>query len=108
MKQLNEINFESSEIEDVSPEEQNEEKVRNSLEDNLRRDGRRLRHSVYKWAIRIVSGVFSIIFVIYFLHLVLPQSWRWLEPEELEQIKNLALSIAVGVTANFASGYFKH
>ena len=105
------MNFDDSEI-PSSVDEKNERLIVDSLDEKfdelLKRDSRRQRHWVSKWLVRIVSVVFATIFIVYFMHLVLPAHRRWLEPEELEQIKSLALSIAVGVTANFASGYFKH
>ena len=105
------MNFDDSEIPN-SLDEKNGQLIVDSLDEKLdellKRDSRRQRHWVYKWSVRIVSVVFAAIFIVYFMHLVLPADGRWLVPEELEQIKSLALSIAVGVTANFASGYFKH
>lgn len=78
----------------------------NDLEKHYKRVHCTLRHRIFVGAVLVVSIVFIVIFLVYFWHLLTP--WRWLTESELEHIKNLALSIVVGVTANFASGYFKH
>lgn len=76
------------------------------LEKHYKRVHCKLRHNIFFWAVIIVSIIFTVIVLIYFWHLLTP--WRWLMPEELENIKHLAMSICVGVAANFVSGYFKH
>lgn len=84
-----------------------EQDVYNAMEQDFRRENRKLRHEIFKWAVRIVSIVFACIFIVYCIHLVLPEKLRWLSPEDLMQLKSLAVSICVGVLASFTSGYFR-
>lgn len=100
---------EFSEIEDSDSalSRPGEQDVYNAMEQDFRRENRKLRHGIFKWAVRIVSIVFACIFIVYCLHLVLPEKWRWLSPEDLIQLKSLAVSICVGVLASFTSGYFR-
>lgn len=84
-----------------------EQDVYNAMERDFRRENRRLRHCIFKWGVIIVSCLFSCIFIVYCIHLVLPEKWRWLSPEDLMQLKSLAVSICVGVLASFTSGYFR-
>ncbi|GEM_PF-1228679 len=41
----------------------------------------------------------------YVWHLVVAESWRWLNAEEVEAIKDLALSIATGVSLSLATKF---
>lgn len=76
------------------------------LEKHYKRVHCTFRHNIFLGAVILVSFIFTVIVLIYFWHLLTP--WRWLEPKELDNIKHLAMSICVGVAANFVSGYFKH
>ena len=44
--------------------------------------------------------------VIFFLHLLAPESWRWLPAEEVESLKTLAISIMVGLLMSSITSYF--
>lgn len=46
------------------------------------------------------------IVIIYLIHLTCPMSWRWLCKSEVTQIKDLAISIIVGLTLSIATTYF--
>ena len=100
------MTFDGSEIELDTIKENSVQETYTSEEYDLRKDGRRMRHRVYKYAVYMVVLVFSMLFIVYFLHLILPQGARWLESGDLEQIKNLVISIAVGVSANLVGGHF--
>ena len=76
------------------------------LEKHYKRVHCTFRHNIFLGAVILVSFIFTVIVLIYFWHLLTP--WRWLEPKELDNIKHLAMSICVGVAANFVSGYFRH
>lgn len=48
----------------------------------------------------------SAIVVVYFLNLLLPQSWRWLSPDELSGLQSLVVSVLSGVATSVAVNYF--
>ena len=100
------MTFDGSELELDTIKENSVQVTYTSEERDLRKEGRRIRHRIYKWAVYTVSIVFSVLFIVYFLHLILPTDWRWLAAEDLGQIRNLVISIAVGVAANLAGGHF--
>ena len=43
--------------------------------------------------------------LVYFLHMVLPNSWRWLKGNELTELKDIAMPIIVGVVSTFICNY---
>ncbi len=66
------------------------------------------RHREWIKTVAVISAAvicFSITLV-YSLHLIIPADKRWLTAEDLEQIRHLAISVAVGVGASLANSYF--
>lgn len=48
---------------------------------------------------------FSTVFI-YLLHLFLPTYWRWLSSEDIAQVRDLAITIIVGLTMSTTTTYF--
>ena len=63
-------------------------------------------HSVRVWAIRIVAGLAVACVIIYFWHVVGLHCLRWLDAQDLAELRSIALSILSGVSASLAVGYF--
>ncbi len=53
----------------------------------------------------IVPFSLVVIMLVYFLHMVLPNSWRWLKGNELTELKDIAMPIIVGVVSTFICNY---
>lgn len=54
------------------------------------------------WSFRFIALVGVLIVGTYVLNLIFPACWRWLTPEELDRLKDLAISILSGVAVNLA------
>lgn len=55
----------------------------------------------------IVSSLFLIaVFIIYMLHLILPENKRWLTTNDILEIKSIAVAVASGIFSSLASSYF--
>lgn len=53
----------------------------------------------------IVPFSLVMIMLVYFLHMVLPDTWRWLTKNELMELKDIAMPIIVGVVSTFICNY---
>ena len=56
-------------------------------------------------ALFIFTAIGAGIVFTYVWHIVTPCTWRWLKAEEVEAIKDLALSIATGVSISLATKF---
>lgn len=68
-------------------------------------------HKAFGWIIPIAIGLgflaFSLVLSVYILHLILPESRRWLSSDELQHIHSMIFSSVVGgAIAIFAKAYF--
>lgn len=52
------------------------------------------------------SVVASCIVIVYLWHLVMPHSARWLDTHNVAEIKDLAVTIIVGLSMSFTTTYF--
>lgn len=59
-------------------------------------------HWVKLASILMVAIVATAVVVVYFCHLVFPDSWCWLSSERLEILKNSAISISTGLVVGIA------
>nr|DAX39992.1 MAG TPA: hypothetical protein [Caudoviricetes sp.] len=50
----------------------------------------------------MVAIVATAVVVVYFCHLIFPDSWCWLSSERLEILKNSAISISTGLVVGIA------
>lgn len=64
-------------------------------------------HHVRLFAIYFCAGIGAVIALVYALHLILPESWRWLTPENLSELKGFSLSIISGVAVSIAISFVK-
>ena len=76
-----------------------------AIEKETKKDEIRERTRLKKWILRIFTGIGVIIIVTYVLHMVLPLSYRWLDPNEVSSIKDLAISISTGIIISFATKF---
>lgn len=67
------------------------------------------RQTEWKWlhwikliAMGVVAVVATAVVLVYFLHLLLPDTWCWLSENRLEVLKNSAISIATGLVVGIA------
>ena len=74
---------------------------------------KRMAFSEERWLYRVkitfifcfsVMGMLAV--AIFLFHLVAPESWRWLTENELSKIKELTLSIIVGLIMSSSTVYF--
>jgi hypothetical protein len=65
----------------------------------------RVRSWIKIVALVVFTAIGAGIVFTYVWHLVVPESWRWLTAEEVDAIKDLALSIATGVSLSLATKY---
>jgi hypothetical protein len=68
-------------------------------------------HRAFKWIIPVAISLaflgFSIVLGVYVAHLILPKSYRWLSPDELQHIHGMIFSGVVGGAVSiFAKTYF--
>lgn len=56
-------------------------------------------------ALVVFTAIGAGIVFTYVWHLVVPESWRWLTAEEVDAIKDFALSIATGVSLSLATKF---
>ena len=65
----------------------------------------RVRTQIKIGALVIFAAIGAGIVFTYVWHLVVGESFRWLSPKEVEAIKDLALSIATGVSLSLATKF---
>lgn len=63
-------------------------------------------HSARIWAIRVIALIATTCVTVYFWHVIGPHCARWLDAEDLAELRSVALSILSGVSASLAVGYF--
>lgn len=64
-----------------------------------------LRHWVSMGAIAILALLGFVLIVCYVLNLILPESHRWLSPDDLSTIKDVVISIIGGLLMSLAMKY---
>lgn len=67
-----------------------------------KKDEENKRHAIKIFALIFFAGIGVAMIFVYVYHLLMPDSWRWLTPEEVAAIKDLALSIMTGVSVSLA------
>ena len=76
----------------------------------MRRQQRReesiVLHKIKRRAIQAFSIVVAVYVLIFLVNLLCPHSWRWLEQEELDSMKELVISILTGIASGMVSAYF--
>lgn len=72
----------------------------------LHRDEEAAFHWVKMGCIYLVPILAASVIIVYVLNLLLPLEWRWLTPEDLSGIQNLAISIFSGVATSLSVNYF--
>lgn len=52
--------------------------------------------TIFKWFLRAGALMLLILFIVRFAHLVLPHTWRWLCPDDINKIDSMLFSSAFG------------
>lgn len=65
----------------------------------------KVRSRIKLTVLLVFTLIGAIIISVYVWHLVGPERWRWLEDHEITAIKDLALSIATGVSLSLATKF---
>lgn len=76
-----------------------------AIEKETKKEEIRERNRLKKWILRIFTCTGAVVVVTYIWHIIMPLSWRWLDPQEVTSIKDLALSISTGVIISFATKF---
>lgn len=63
-------------------------------------------HWVKLIAILFIPLLASACVLVYVLHILLPEGWRWLREEDLSSLRSLSVSVLAGVISSVAIGYF--
>lgn len=67
-----------------------------------KKDEENKRHAIKIFALIFFAGIGVAMIFVYIYHLLMPDSLRWLTPDEVAAIKDLALSIMTGVSVSLA------
>ena len=76
-----------------------------------KRKRRSFREETWFYYVRIVFlGFVSVLGLVvassYVLHLILPESWRWLSSDQLSSLKDVTISIVTGALISQVTTYF--
>lgn len=102
--------FDNSSLREDTESEALEKKIENSdsLEDlrkqHQKNDLKQL-HLIRKWGIYLIAGICAFIVISYFWNLA-GFGYKWLSAEEMRELRDLAISISVGVIASLVNSYF--
>lgn len=53
-------------------------------------------HNLFVWSIRVIWAVVAFLFVIRSIHFILPESWFWLNSDQIQSLDKFLFSGAVG------------
>ncbi len=63
-------------------------------------------HWIKLVAILFIPALAGVCVLVYVLHMLLPESYRWLCDEDLSALRSLSISVLTGVLSSLAIGYF--
>lgn len=90
-------NIREPDLASIVPDKKSQKEEEYNLNELARNESlKKTFHIWFKYAIRIGFILFSLVVTIRLLHLVLPEDYRWLAPEELQGIDKLMFSGAFG------------
>lgn len=65
-----------------------------------------LKYSMRRKVAAFLAGCAAIILLVFTLHLVLPEKLRWLSPEDLKAIKDVALTVFGGLAMSIGTMFY--
>lgn len=87
---------------DVNPDNAAYKKVQEELEVGETK----LKYSMRRKVAGFLTVCAGLIVSVYTLHLILPSSWRWLSPEQLDDIKDISLTVFGSLTMSIGALFF--
>lgn len=65
-----------------------------------------LKYSMRRKVAAFLTGCAGSILLVFTLHLIIPKEWRWLSPEDLQSIKDVALTVFGGLAMSIGTLFF--
>ena len=65
-----------------------------------------LKYSMRRKVAAFLTGCAAIILLVFTLHLIFPEKWRWLSTQELDSIKDIALTIFGGLAMSIGTMFY--
>lgn len=71
-----------------------------------RRDDKIILHRIKKYCFYVGGIVAGLYVLVWLWHVLLPQSLRWLNPDEITNLQNISLYILTGILSALVGNYF--
>lgn len=94
---------------DFNPKDNNNKDLDNELKDEEKKQSiseKKLIFGLKKAAIIVCFGSLIAIFLTYVFHIIFPEHKRWLTPNDISEIKSVAVAVASGIFSSLATSYF--
>ena len=65
-----------------------------------------LKYLLRRWVAGFLTICTVVVLTVFVLHMVLPTQWRWLSPEEVAEIKSVALTVFGGLAMSIGTLFY--